>query len=43
VILKDAGDKDERQVEKDLKQALAGKVAKFKIPERIIITQAIPK
>lgn len=43
VILKDAGGKDERQVEKDLKQALAGKVAKFKIPERIIITQAIPK
>jgi acyl-coenzyme A synthetase/AMP-(fatty) acid ligase len=43
VILKDAGGKDERKVEKDLKQALAGKVAKFKIPERIIITQAIPK
>lgn len=43
VIIKDAGGKSDSQIEQELKAALNGKIAKFKIPERIIITKAIPK
>lgn len=34
---------DEQRVENEVKEALKHKVAKFKIPERVIVTEAIPK
>ena len=43
MIIKDAAGKNDSQIEKELKAVLNGKIAKFKIPERIIVTKAIPK
>lgn len=34
---------DEQRVENEVKEALKHKVARFKIPERVIVTEAIPK
>ncbi|CAG8708607.1 121_t:CDS:2, partial [Acaulospora colombiana] len=34
---------DRKQAEARIKKALEGKIAKFKIPERIIFAKAIPK
>jgi acyl-coenzyme A synthetase/AMP-(fatty) acid ligase len=43
VVIKDTKGKDDAQIEKELKGALEGKIAKFKIPERIILAKSIPK
>lgn len=43
VVLKDGKNVNEKEVEQTLKKALIGKMARFKVPDRIIVTDAIPK
>lgn len=43
VVLKKGMDKDEKKMEEGLKEELKGKLATFKIPVKIVFTEAIPK
>ena len=43
VVLKPGYGGDDKREEERIKKGLEGKISKFKIPEKVVITKAIPK